>query len=189
MPIAVVTPATAFPLDLSDADDHLRGLYADDDAHLQRLVRAAAAYIEGDLGVAMLDTVYDETFASWDKWQKFRLGRSPLESVTSVKYYDDDDSEQTWDSANYLTTGVPEIEVAPDISLPSVSTRQYPWTVRYTAGYGTSASDVPHTLQQAMRLIIEDMDRFRGNFMTGTVTAPVAIGVRRLLALNDPGVL
>ena len=189
MPITVVTPSTALALDVSDADDHLRGLYADDSTHLNRMIWAAAAYIEADSGIALIDTVYDETFACWDRWSKHRLSRSPLDTLTSVKYYDTDEAEQTWADTNYLTTGVPEIEIAPDISLPSVSTRQYPWTVRYTAGYGTASTDVPHSVQQAMRIIIEDWDRFRGNFATGTITAPVAIGVRRLLALTDPGAL
>jgi len=189
MPITVVTPATALPLDASDAGDHLRGLYADDDTHLQRLIRAAGAYVEGELGIALIDTVYDETFSGWGDWQKFWLGRCPLDTLTTVKYYDEDETEQTWDDANYLTTGVPEIEVAPDVSLPTVSSRQYPWTVRYTAGYGDSAEDIPKTLQQAMRLIIEDMDRFRGNEITGTISTPVGVTVRRLLAQNDAGVL
>jgi len=187
MPIAVVTPSTALPLDVSDADDHLRGLYSDDDTHLRRLIKAAAEYIENDIGVALLDTVYDETFADFN-CGVYRLSRAPLDSVTSVKYYDDDEVEQTWDSANYITTVVPQIEVAADVTMPAVSSRQYPWTVRYTAGYGT-ASDVPETLQHAMRVLVEDFDRFRGNLITGTISTPVAITVRRLLAQNDVGAL
>lgn len=189
MPISVTTPSTAIPLDVSDADDHLRGLYADDSTHLVRLIRAAAAYIENDLGIALLDTVYNETFACWDDWGKFRLGRAPLDTLTSVKYYDTDEAEQTWTNTNYITTGVPEIEIAADVTLPSVSTRQYPWSVQYTAGYGTATTDIPLVAQQAMRMIVEDWDRFRGNWITGTISVPVGVTVRRLLAQLDVGVL
>ena len=102
MPLTITTAASDFPLALSDADDHLRGIYSDDDTHLQRLVMAAGRYVEGELGLALLNTVYTEQFESWPSNQRWVLARNPLVSVTHVKYYDDDEVQQTWAAASYI---------------------------------------------------------------------------------------
>lgn len=190
MPLTITTPATDYPLALSDADDHLRGIYSDDDTHLKRLVLAAGRYVEGELGIALLNTVYTEVFSTWGPKQQFLCARNPLISVAHIKYYDADEVlSAAWTATNYIVNTSGVIEVAPDITLPDVSARLYPWTIQYTAGYGTAATAIPETLQQALRMIVEDFDRFRSGMITGTISQSANVTIRRLLALNDTGAL
>ena len=191
MPVTAVTPSSSLALSAADACDHLKGLYAEDDAHVRRLIAAATVWFETRYGQYLLNTTVTETFDHW--WQNgfFRLSRGPASSITSIKYFDADSAQQTWASSNYIATlppaGPGEIEVAPDVSLPSTDARTYPWEVIYVAGYGAAESNVPDNIQHALRLLVEDFDRHRGNLIEGRASSEAAIGVTRLLSVSDMG--
>lgn len=191
MTITAVTHSTSLALTTSDANDHLRGLYTENDTHLTRLIEAATDWVESTLGIYLLNATITETFATWDSALQFRPARAPLGTVTSVKYYDSDSTQQTWTSTNYIVTAAKTIrgliEVAPDISLPAVDARAEPWEVIYVAGYGSAETSVPERIQHALRLLVEDFDRHRGNLIDGRASAEAAVGVRRLLASAELG--
>ena len=191
MPVTAVTPSTSLALTLIDANDHLKGLYVDDSTHLKRLIQAATSWIETRYGVALLNATITETFPGWVGGDFLRLARAPVSSITSIKYYDADSVQTTWTGTNYILTAptnLPgEIEVAPDVTLPDVDGRTYPWEVIYVAGYGAAETDVPDNIQHALRLLVEDFDRYRGNMVDGRASAEVAVGINRLLSVSDMG--
>ena len=89
------------------------------------------------------------------------LPKSPISSVSSVTYYDSDNSSQTWSSSNYNVIN-PEnqkgfIEIADGSSFPSIYARADAITITFVSGYGASASDVPETIKQAVLLIIGNL--------------------------------
>ena len=190
MPVISVSENSALALLAADANDHLRNLYDENDAHLLRLIAAATNWIEQTLGIYLLDATVTEEFRGWTDGV-IRPARGPLSSVTTVKYYDGDSSQQTWAASNYIATAaasVPgEIEIAPDITQPQVDGRNYPWELIYVAGYGGTETSIPDAVQHALRLLVEDFDRNRGNMTEGRATTEVAIGVRRLLVSADLG--
>ncbi len=190
MPVISVSESASPALTAADANDHLRNLYDENDAHLLRLIAAATNWIEQTLGVYLLNASVTETFRGWTDGF-IRPSRGPLSSVTSVKYYDSDSSQQTWTNTNYITTAaaaVPgEIEIAPDITQPAVDGRTYPWEVIYVAGFGSAETSIPDAVQHALRLLVEDFDRNRGNMTESRATTEVAVGVRRLLVAADLG--
>lgn len=191
MPVTAVTPSTSLALSAADACEHLKGLYAEDDAHVRRLIAAATSWVETRYGTHLLNANVTETFMGWRNSSFIRLLRAPVSSITSIKYFDADASQQTWTSTNYILTAPPagpgEVEVAPDVSLPQVDGRTYPWEVIYVAGYGAAESNVPDNIQHALRLLVEDFDRHRGNLIEGRASTEAAIGVTRLLSVSDMG--
>jgi uncharacterized phiE125 gp8 family phage protein len=99
--------------------------------------------------------------AYWDKWpdttdqdeSALILPRSPVAAITSVKYYDEDETLTTWSSSEYdadLNRTPARITLAYGESYPTVYDRPDTIQVSYTAGYGTSASDVPASLRVAI---------------------------------------
>ena len=191
MPVTAETPSTSLALTLIDANDHLKGLYADDATELKLLIGAATSYVEKLLSQSLLNATITETFPGWVGGDFLRLARAPVSSITSIKYYDADGTQQTWTSTNYILTAptnLPgEIEVAPDITLPDVDGRNYPWEVIYVAGYGAAATDVPDNIRHVLRLLTEDFSRHRGNLIERRESVEAAIGVRRLLAVSEMG--
>ena len=192
MPITSVSHSSSLALTVVDANAHLRGLYDESDTHLQRLIEAATAWVEAKLGIYLLDCTVTETFDCWTD-SVIRPTRGPVSSVTSVKYYDGDSAQQTWAASNYITTLSTAvrggIEIAPDITQPLVDRRRYPWEVIYVAGFGSAETSVPENIQHALRLLVEDFDRNRGNMIIGTISSDVSVGVTRLLSVSEMGVL
>lgn len=94
------------------------------------------------------------------------LKKSPLGSVTSIKYYVDG-VQITWDPSNYYTT------VNTDYSaIYLVDNKQFPQDldirkqcveITFTAGYGASDTNVPYDIQQALMRFISFLYDNRGD--------------------------
>jgi uncharacterized phiE125 gp8 family phage protein len=84
------------------------------------------------------------------------IPRSPVQSVTSLKYYDTANTETSWDLSNLLIVTDTEpgrITLAYGITYPSTTLREMNSVViRYVAGYGDAASDVPENVKDAIHL-------------------------------------
>lgn len=84
---------------------------------------------------------------------------SPLISVTSVKYLDYSQVEQTMDSDDYIVSDAEPGMVVPVSAWPSAWASPDSLRVRFEAGYdnGESPSEVPATLKTAMLMLVADM--------------------------------
>jgi uncharacterized phiE125 gp8 family phage protein len=174
--LTLATAPAATPVSLAEARAHCRADTADDTL-LQIYLDAAVAHVDGAEGVLGRCLVTQ----SWD----YKLDCFPdeitvplptLQSVTSVKYYDVDGVEQTWDSANYTVSGQ---RIVPVDAWPDFDTdRPYPITVRFVAGYGLAAS-VPAAIKAAILLLVGDL---YANREAGGEAIAENPAVKRLLA-------
>lgn len=97
---------------------------------------------------------------TWD-WGRIELKRPPLISVTSVKYYDEDNVLQTVSPSNYFVTAglVPRVQFVETFDPPSVYLREDAIQVEYIAGFPPStdsppdlAANVPDKIKSAILL-------------------------------------
>lgn len=89
------------------------------------------------------------------------LPKSPVSSVTSITYYDNNNASQTWTNTNYNVIN-PEnqkgiIETVDGVDYPSIYSRGDAITITFVSGYGAAASDVPEPIKQAVLLIIGNL--------------------------------
>ncbi|NIP96558.1 MAG: hypothetical protein GWO24_25240, partial [Akkermansiaceae bacterium] len=66
------------------------------------LGKAARTLAEQVQGRALITQTWDLTLDGWPAKGYFELPRAPLQSITSIKYYDEDDTEATVDSGTYF---------------------------------------------------------------------------------------
>ena len=101
----------------------------------------------------LITGTYDLKLDSWRK--RIVLPYSPVTSITSIKYYDSSNVEQTWANTNYYYNVKEEpVEINYINSEPSLyDYRNDPITVRFITGYTT----VPEALRQAILLLVGDM--------------------------------
>lgn len=163
MKYAVTTAPTTEPVTLADAKIHVRTVTGDtseDSAVLTPLLTAAREFCENITGRALAPQTIKAYPESWGLW---RLPRPPLVTVTSVKYYDGDDTEYTLDSADYqIDTVDGQILILEE---PSVTLRDLnPIIVEYTAGY----TSCPKAIRQAMLLLIAHWYQNREAVLIGT---------------------
>lgn len=85
----------------------------------------------------------------------------PLESI-AIKYYDSNNSLQTWDSSNYIVNGgkFPTVEIL--TTAPAVYDRDWPFVIEMT-----TAANTNDMVEQALRMIIGDLFETRQTNVMG----------------------
>ena len=149
---------------LADAKEHLNieTSYTDDDDYITQLIKDAEeeteSYIDGDIATTANTTIVYDFVGTF-----LRVTQAPFISLTSVKYLDSDDVQQTVTLADIIVrVGVQSF----DITLPSsIDTKQL--EVKFASGYGSGL--MPNDLRRAILLKIGDYyDVQRGSMVFTT---------------------
>jgi len=83
----------------------------------------------------------------------FPLRKSPIHSITHIKYYDGANSLTTWPTNQYELY-VDKVMLGYQVVTPAVSDRWDAWTITYKLGYSQDGSLVPAVAKRAMLLLI-----------------------------------
>lgn len=169
--IRIAAPASE-PLDLATAKLHCRVDGTDDDALITALIVAAREQAEHETGRALVTQTWElvhDVFPS-----AFVLRKSPIQSVTSIKYLDSTSGlEQTLDPADYLLDNASEPGyVVPGYGKAWPASFAVPNAVRcrYVCGYGNAAA-VPQAIKQWMLLAVGTMYAQRETAIAGQIAS------------------
>lgn len=180
MPLKLITAPAERPVSLAEARLHLRVDHQDEDELIAGLLDAAIAHLEGKDGVLgrALVTQTWELILDHLPDEAIQIPLAPLQSVTSVRYYD---------TANALQTLAPALYYVDTANEPGwvtrVSAATWPETfdgansvlVRFVAGYG-AASAVPGPIKAAIKLLVGHLYRNREATTAEALTAtPMAV--------------
>lgn len=192
MGLSLVTKPTTEPVTLSEAKQHLRVDHNVEDGLIAGYVFAAREWVETQIGPMMTQT--------WDYtrqgiWPTYRgiyaipLPMRPIQSVTWVKYVDDNGVTQTLTASpvssiytTHLSGPRPFIAQAYDASWPSVRNVPDGITVRFVAGYGSNPGDIPNPLRAAMLLLIGHQYENREQVVIGTISSELPFGIEALIS-------
>ncbi|KQS84129.1 hypothetical protein [Rhizobium sp. Leaf386] len=117
----------------------------------QRTIDGPKGWLGRALGKQTLELALD----AWEVCGDYlRLPYPPLISITSVKYLDQDDVEQTVPDTDYVKTDF-GIWFRSSFSRPYLSAQPDPIRIRYEAGYETNA--VPEEAKQAVILMVQQL--------------------------------
>ena len=184
--LIVITGPAKHPIELDELKDHLRieTTVADEDANLYGLIRAANGYVEEFLNRSLLEQELELSLDAFPSGSDpIRPSFGPLVSVTSIKYDDVDEVEQTWANTKYKvdTASVPgRIVAAFNESYPTALTQVNSVRVRYKAGYGTDVDDVPENIRRAVMMLAAHLYENREATIQANLME-VPMGVKGLL--------
>lgn len=154
----LITAPADEPVALDDAKLHLRVDIDDDDDLIEALIIAAREYVEAITRRALITQTWDLYLDEFPAGESLALPYPALQSVTGVYYTPDGESEQTFSADDYEvdTVSTPgRIVLASDASWPGDTlTETNGVRVRFIAGYGDDAADVPQAIRQAMLMLI-----------------------------------
>lgn len=155
--VTTVTDGT-LPVTLAEAQSQLAYLDTDQNAHIESLLAAATDWAERYTQRTLRVSV-SRTLSVCDWWSDpLVLAHPPVASVTSVKYSDADNAEQTLSSANYHvlndTNGTTKLYWASTATLPVLYDRPDAIRILYVTGYGSVAA-VPAVVKQAIKLMVQ----------------------------------
>jgi len=179
------TAATALPVSVIEARQHLRVDLDDDDVEIYNLIARATEYAEGYTGRTFCDAVWTRYIDNgWP--MEIKLDRRPIVSVDSVKYIDTSGNQQTLAASQYRSDLVAgRINRAYNITWPNVRWITNAVEVAYTAGYGTTASPVgvvPEDIKHGILLMVGAWLENKEDVIKGTTAKemPAMSGARAL---------
>lgn len=163
---------TSAPADLmlttAEAKLHLKVDDTTDDTLIAGLVKAATSHIENAvLHRSLINRTYDLYMDTFPTGYTLELPMPPLSSVTSVKYTDKNNTEQTWAATNYkvVTTDDPGKIFAKSFVFPLDLYWVNAAHITFVGGYGAAYTNVPFydDVQTAIKLIIGEWYEYREN--------------------------
>ena len=151
----VTTEPTVEPITIAEAKVHLRVDHTDEDSLITILIQAARETVEQRTGRSLITQSRTIKLDRFPYLNCIYIPYSPLISITSIKYYDTTDTEQTLSNTLYWVdsnSGIPRVIIKD--TWPGIYDRPNAVEIIYSAGYGASGSNVPKPLKQAMYLIL-----------------------------------
>jgi uncharacterized phiE125 gp8 family phage protein len=182
-PVRVGAPALS-PIDLLDVRAHLRIDHTDEDPLLQLYIDAATGYLEGPngiLGRVLATQSWRQSYSQFSDPLRLPGDLTPVQSVTTLSYYDADAAAQTMSPNLYrlVTTGAlgPYIERTTADPWPATAARDDAVMVEFVAG----EAPVPAPIRQAMLLLVGHWYDNREPVSVGNIAAELPLGVYTLL--------
>ena len=178
----VDTAAATVLITTADAKAFLKVDISDDDTLIDNLVSAATESAQEYTNRFFIDTTllqYGTKFSDLTE-----LLKSPVDSITHIKYYDSDNAQQTLSSSVYSL--IPAIEpslisLKVSKSYPAVADRTDAVECKYVVGYGTASTDVPNAIIEAVYLTIGHWYQNRTAVVVGSQVNALPMGAKYLL--------
>jgi uncharacterized phiE125 gp8 family phage protein len=149
MTLRLITPPAVEPVSVETAKLFLRVDGIDEDTLITSLVKGARETGEELARSAFITQTLEMIVDNWPPKFVLALMRPPLQSVTSVKYYDENNVEAIWTDYTVDTRNEPgriHFNSTPGTTLLESGGI----VVRYVAGYGNTEADVPQRIKDAI---------------------------------------
>ena len=158
MSLILVTAPAMEPVTLIEAKLHLRVDHDTENTLINGYIELARLEVEKITRRALITQTWDLWMDAFPDDDELKLPKPPLQSITSIKYYDVNNVEATMSSSDYFvdmksTPG--RVGLASGKSWPGTALRDLSGVViRFVAGYGSLNTDVPRNQRLAMMLLI-----------------------------------
>lgn len=173
-----------YPVTIERANLHLR-LEGDeataDQPLVNAMIKAATLSAENFTRRQLVTATYEIRFDMFP-WE-IRFPRAPLQSVTSVKYFDTDGNLQTVLTDDYqvdIHSTVGRVVPVANTSWPDTNEQLNAVVVKFVAGYG-DPDDVPEQIRSAIRLTIGHLYEHREDVIVGVTATELPKGAEALL--------
>ena len=162
---------------------HCRIDHTDEDVYLDRLVATAEAVMR-NLGISVITTAFQGRLPAFPDGRIIALPVAPLVSVTSVTYYDADNTQQTLDASKYTVDSyaVPgQVQLAYTEIWPTTYDRTDAVEIEWTAGYGATSATAPADLLHAIELLVGHWYENRETVLIGTISKSIELAFSDLI--------
>lgn len=164
----LVTGPSSEPITLAEAKLYLRVDDSTEDALITAIITAARRKFENDTYHYLMPQTW-ELYLNQNEInsEQISINKSDITAISSVKYYDQSNTQQTLSTSDYQTAiqGRPySIQLT---TVPQVYNRLEAMVIRFTLGY-TNAAAVPEDIKTAIKTLIGTLYENRQTIVTGT---------------------
>jgi uncharacterized phiE125 gp8 family phage protein len=163
MSLRLITAPASYPVTNAEAKAQARVDGNDENALIDTYIAAATAHVESVTGRAIISQVWEVVLDDFS--DAMMLPKGPVQSITSVKYFDTAEVEQTVSASDYVLDNVSDpawVVKAEDATWPEVAEGVNNVIIRFVAGYST----VPPEIKAAILLAVA---HFYDNRSTGNI--------------------
>jgi len=207
----VATPASIDPLTYTEIRDYLRLDDGVDESFLISLLKSGVNFAENYTGRALINRTLNLFIDGIDEvdvalWEGTKVGpdlslrkryieipTTPVQSVSAVTSFTDDDTESTFASTKYFVDTAREparLFLRDGEAWPTGLRVANGLKIVYVAGYGANRTDVPEAIRVAILQYIAFNYEHRGDFEGQIKPPPMLQGLlqpyRRLSFTNNP---
>jgi uncharacterized phiE125 gp8 family phage protein len=155
----ITTAPTSEPITLAEAKAQLRveSDFSDDDTWITTAITVVREQVEALTNRALMPQSLELAIGEFE--DVMQLPKPPFTSLTSIQYYDEDNSIQTLASSVYTLNDFvdpAEIALAYEQTWPTVYDRPDAIRIAFDTGYADAAS-VPASVKQAMLMLLTDL--------------------------------
>lgn len=180
------TDATTEPVTLAQMKAHLRFTWNNEDDLIATLITACRRHLEDYAGRAFITQTWTLKLDSFPC--VIEVPRPPFIGITSFTYIDTNGDSQTVDSSLYTADSSSEpgrIFEAYNQQWPTTRCQRNAVTLTYTAGYGSSADDVPAEFKAAIKLFVAHLFKHREQVLTGGSPVEIPLGIKDLISMHQ----
>ena len=170
MKTLLVTGAKGTFLDLNEVKAHLKIDHTTEDSLIQSLLIAAIGQVENITNRRLLTQTWKAYADTWPA-NFFTMPFGNLQSVTAVKYTDEDNDQSTLAATEYIVDTVSDPgRVMLGVNKEWPNDTLYPVNpieIEFVCGYGVDPNFMPEVLKVAAMIMIGDMYTNRESFLLG----------------------
>ena len=173
MSLTLITAPAVEPVTLDEAKAQCRVEGTSDDTFITALIVAARQTCEHKVGRPLITQTWERTLEYFEGGA-ILLGKFKPLSIVSVKYLDDAGVDTVLDSSAYTLDADTEpgyLLPAYGTSWPSARPTANSVRIRFTAGYGPAATDVPMGIRQWILLAVGTLYEQRAGIADATLGA------------------
>ncbi len=180
---SVYETAANLPVSVDEAKLYAKIDYTDEDTAIEGMLAAATRTVEAHTKRALytqtitmrVDGFKTHPLSFWFPSYGLWLAKPPITSVTSVTFYDVDDSSEVVSSSDYIVdSNEARVMLNFGSKWPSNQRQVNAVAVEYEAGYGAVA-DIPAPIKLAIKMVFN-------SFFYGCGSDPITPAVRAVLA-------
>lgn len=182
MTYALITPPAAEALTLAETKAHLRLDTSDEDDLIASLITVAREHLERTAGLCLMTQTWRLYLDSISEDAVIPITKGPVQTIDSIMVYDEDGEASAVSLDGHVLDGIRRParlmlmqKVTPGRAVNGIE-------IDFTAGFGTTATDVPDTLKRAMLTHVAQMFSCRGVVGADDQPALIPPGYDRLIA-------
>ncbi|MGE0627335.1 MAG: head-tail connector protein, partial [Hyphomicrobiaceae bacterium] len=126
------------------------------DAFLSSLIVTSRLHVEQALGLALVSQSWAWTLDAWPSDSSVVLPMRPVDSIESITLFAADGSPAELETWRYVLDGgaTPPRLLPTATRFPDPGARALGIEIRFTAGFGSTAAEVPQPIRQALLLLV-----------------------------------
>jgi len=180
MGLALITAPTVEPITTAELKAHSHIDSSSEDSYLDTLISAGRRSAENFCRRAFIHQTWELSMDLEPGLQILRLPLPRLSSVTSIKWYDEADTETLYAATNYRVDSTDDyggrIALKDGHVWPSGLRYTNGLVIRYVAGYGATAADVPADIKHAIKLLAAHWYENREPVNVGNIVNEIPLG-------------